>query len=77
MKEFGKRLLIVLLLPLWMVIHFIYLWIFAFILPTVGLIAMPLTYLIIGRESYTDWWVDNFDYSIRMHENFITKIEKL
>ena len=77
MKEFGKRLLIVLSLPLWIVIHFIYLWIFVFFLSMVGLIADPLTYLIIGRESYYNWWVDNFDYSLKKHEDFIKKIEKL
>ena len=77
MKEFGKRLVVVLSFPLWMVIHFIYLFIFVYILGPVGLVVGPLTYLIIGRELYSDWWMDNLDYSIKMHENFITKIERL
>ena len=77
MKKFGKRLLIVLSSPLWIVIHLIYLFIFVFILAPVGLVAVPLIYLIIGRETYSDWWVDKFDYSFKKHENFMTKIEKL
>lgn len=77
MKEFGKRLLIVLSLPLWIVIHLIYLYIFVFILAPVGLVAGPLTYLIIGREPYSDWWVDKLDYSFKKHENFMTKIVEL
>lgn len=77
MKEFGKRLLIVLSFPLWIVIHLIYLFIFVCILTPVGLVAAPLTYLIIGREPYSDWWIDKFDYSVEKHDNFITKIEKL
>lgn len=77
MKEFGKRLLVVLSLPLWIVIHFIYFSIFAFILTPVGLVVAPLTYLIIGRDLYTDWWIDKFEYSITKHENFMTKIERL
>lgn len=77
MKEFGKRLLIVLSLPLWIVIHLIYLFIFVYILGTVGLVVAPLTYLIIGRDLYFDWWIDKFDYSFKKHENFMTKIERL
>ena len=77
MKEFGKRLLVVLALPLWIVIHLIYLFIFVFILVPVGLVVAPLTYLIIGRESYSDWWIDKFDYSIKKHDDFITKIKEL
>lgn len=77
MKEFGKRLLIVLSLPLWIVIHLIYLFIFVYILGTVGLVVAPLTYLIIGRDLYFDWWIGKFDYSFEKHENFMTKIERL
>ena len=77
MKDFGKRLLVVLSLPLWIVIHLIYFCIFSFILGPVGLVVVPLTYLIIGRDLYTDWWIDIFDYSIKKHENFIAKIERL
>lgn len=77
MREFGKRLLIVLSLPLWIVIHLIYLGIFTFIFGTVGLVVALLTYLIIGRDLFLDWWIAKFDYSIKKHENFITKIEGL
>lgn len=77
MKEFGKRLLVVLSLPLWIVIHFIHFGIFVFILGPVGLVVASLTYLIIGRDLYFDWWIDKFDYSIKKHEKFMTKIEKL
>lgn len=77
MKEFGKRLLVVLSLPLWIVIHFIYLVIFVYILAPIGFVVAPLTYLIIGRDLYFDWWVDKFDYSMEKHENFMTKIERL
>lgn len=24
-----------------------------------------------------DWWIDIFDYTIKKHENFMTKIERL
>ena len=77
MKDFGKRLLVVLSLPWWIVIHLTYLGIFVFILGTVGLVVSLLTYLIIGRDLYFDWWIDKFDYSIKKHENFMTKIERL
>lgn len=77
MKEFGKRLLVVLSLPLWIVIHLIYIVIFVYILGTTGLVVAPLTYLIIGRDLYFDWWIDKFDYSIKKHGNFMTKIERL
>lgn len=77
MKEFGKRLLVVLSLPLWIVIHLIYLFIIVYILAPVGLVVAPLTYLIIGRELYFDWWIDKFDYSIKKHDDFITEIERL
>ena len=77
MKEFGKRLLVVLSLPLWIVIHLIYLVIVVYILGTVGLVVAPLTYLIIGRDLYFDWWIDKFDYLIEKHKNFMTKIERL
>ena len=77
MKEFGKRLLIVLTLPLWVVIHLIYFVFYIYILGTVGLVVAPLTYLIIGRDLYFDWWIDNFDYSLQKHTAFMTKIESL
>ena len=77
MKEFRNRLLVVLSFPLWVVIHLIYLAFFIYILGTVGLVVAPLTYLIIGRDLYFDWWIDKFDYSLRKHANFMTKIEKL
>lgn len=77
MKEFGKRLLVVLSFPLWTVIHFIYLGIFVFIIGLVGLVVASLAYLINGRDLFSDWWIDKFEYSIKMHENFVTKIERL
>jgi hypothetical protein len=77
MKEFGKRLLIVLSLPLWVVIHLMYLGVFVYILAPVGMVVEPLIYLIIGRDLYSDWWFDKFDYSMKKHENFITKIKRL
>ena len=77
MKEFGKRLLVVLSLPLWIVIHLIYFVFFIYILGIVGIVVALLTYLIIGRDLYFDWWIDKFDYSIKKHINFVTKIEKL
>jgi hypothetical protein len=76
MKEFGKRLLIVLSLPLWIVIHLIYLCVFVFILGTVGVVVALLTYLIIGRDLYFDWWIDKFGYSFKKHEDFMTKMER-
>lgn len=77
MKEFGKRLLVVLSLPLWIVIHLIYIVILVYVLGTAGLVIAPLTYLIIGRDLYFDWWVNKFDYSIKKHKNFYDKIERL
>lgn len=77
MKESGKRLLIVLTLPLWVVIHLIHLVFFIYILGTVGLVVAPLTYIIIGRDLYFDWWIDRFDYSLQKHTAFMTKIESL
>ena len=77
MKEFIKRLLVVLSFPLWIVIHLIYLVFFIYILGTVGLVVAPLTYLIIGQDLYFYWWEDKFEYSIKKHINFVTKIEKL
>ena len=77
MKEFGKILLVVLSLPLWLVIHLIYLSIFVCIIFPIGLVVAPLTYLIIGRDLFGDWWVDAFDYTIKRHDNFVTKIESL
>lgn len=77
MKEFGKRLIVILSLPLWIVIHLIYLLIFIYILGTVGLVVAPLTYLFTGRDQYFNWWVDRFDYTLGKHEDFMTKIERL
>lgn len=77
MKEFGKRLLIVLTLPLWIVTHLVYFVFFIYIFGTVGLVVAPLTYLIIGRDLYFDWWIDKFDYSLKKHSAFMTKIESL
>lgn len=77
MKEFGKRLLIVLSFPLWIVIHIIYYFILMFIIALVILVAIPITYLIIGREPYSDWVLGIFEYSFEKHDNFITKIERL
>lgn len=70
MKEFGKRLLIVLSSPLWIVIHLIYFGFFIYILT-------PITYLIMSRELFGDWWTDSLYYSIEKHTNFVTKIERL
>lgn len=77
MKEFRKRLLVVLSLPLWIVIHLIYIVFFVYILGTVGLVVAPLTYLIIGRDLYFDWWIDKIDYSINKHIKFMIKLERL
>lgn len=77
MKEFGKRLLVVLSLPLWIVIHLIYFGIFVFTLATVGFVGALLTYLYIGRDLCLDWWIDKFDYTFKKHENFIAKIARL
>lgn len=77
MREFGKRLLIVLSLPLWLVIHLIYLAVFVYPIGVVCLFAAPLTYLFSGEDKIGDWWIDKFDYSVKKHENFITKIERL
>lgn len=77
MREFGKRLLIVLNLPLWLVIHLIYFGVF--ILPigvTYPFVAL-LTYLFSGEDKIGDWWIDIFDYSYKKHKNFNTKIERL
>lgn len=77
MKEFGKRLLVVLSLPLWLVIHLIYLGVFVYPLGAACLFVAPLTYLFSGEDKIGDWWIDRFDYSIKKHGNFITKIESL
>lgn len=77
MKEFGKRLIIILSFPLWIVIHFIYLFIFIYILGPVGFVVAPLSYLFIGRELYFDWWVDRFDRTFEKHIDFVKKIERL
>lgn len=77
MREFGKRLLIVLSLPLWLVIHLIYLGVFVYPIGVACLFASPLTYLFSGEEKIGDWWIDKFDYSIKKHANFMTKIERL
>ena len=78
MKEFGKRLLIVLSLPLWLVIHLIYLGVFIYFIGAAYLLVVaPLTYLFSGEDKIGDWWLDRFDYSLRKHCDFMTKIEKL
>lgn len=74
MKEFGKRLLIVLTFPLWIVFHLIYLFVFVYVLMPIGFVVAPLIYLFTGRERYFDWWRDKFLYSIDKHCDFITKI---
>lgn len=77
MKEFGKRLLVVLSLPLWLVIHLIYLIVFVYLIGVACLFVAPLTYLFSGEEKIGDWWLDRFSYSLEKHGNFITKIESL
>lgn len=77
MKEFGKRLLIVLTFPLWIVFHLIYLFVFVYILAPIGFVVAPLIYLFTGRERYFDKWVDKFDYSLEKHSAFFAKIESL
>lgn len=77
MREFGKRLLIVLSFPLWVVIHLIYLVVFIYLIGVACLFVAPLTYLFSGADKIGDWWIDKFDYSFKKHENFMTKIERL
>jgi hypothetical protein len=77
MKEFGKRSLIVLTFPLWVVFHLIYLFVFVYILAPIGFVVAPLIYLFTGRERYFDTWIDKFDYSLEKHSAFMTKIESL
>ena len=77
MKEFGKRLLIVLTFPLWIVYHFIHLFVFTYILTPIGFVVAPLIYLFTGRERCSDWWMDKYLYSIDKHCDFNTKIESL
>lgn len=77
MREFGKRLLIVLSFPLWVVIHLIYLVVFIYLIGVACIFVAPLTYLFSGEDKIGDWWIDRFDYSIKKHGNFMTKIERL
>ena len=77
MREFGKRLLIVLSFPLWVVIHLIYLVVFIYLICVACIYVAPLTYLFSGEDKIGDWWIDRFDYSIKKHGNFMTKIERL
>lgn len=77
MREYGKRLLIVLSFPLWVVIHLIYLVVFIYLIGVACLFVAPLTYLFSGEDKIGDWWIDRFDYSIKKHGNFMTKIERL
>lgn len=77
MKEFGKRLLVVLSLPLWIVIHLIYLLVFIYLIGVACIFVALLTYLFSGKDKIGDWWIDRFDYSLRKHVDFMTKIERL
>lgn len=70
-------MLIVLSLPLWVVIHLIYLVVFIYFIGVACLFVAPLTYLFSGEDKIGDWWIDRFDYSLRKHADFITKIESL
>lgn len=77
MKEFGKRLLIVFSIPLWLVIHLLYLFLFIYFIGVACIFVALLTYLFSGEDKIGNWWIDRFDYSLRKHCDFITKIEKL
>ena len=77
MKEFGKRLLVVLSFPLWIVIHLLYLFVFIYLIGVACIFVASLTYLFSGEDKIGDWWLDRFDYSLRKHCDFITKIERL
>lgn len=77
MREFGKRLLIVLSSPLWLAIHLIYLVVFIYIIGATCLFVALLTYLFSGEDKIGDWWIDRLDYSIKKHIDFMTKIERL
>lgn len=77
MKEFGKRLLIVLMYPLWFPVHLIYLFIHIFILgPIFIFIIIPLVYLFSGRDA-SDWWLDIFEITMQQQIRFQDKIKEL
>lgn len=77
MKEFGKRLLIVLMAPLWYVVHIIY---HIFVLVIFGvifkIIIVPLVYLFSGRD-VSEWLWTISDFTIEKHIRFEDKIREL
>lgn len=77
MKEFGKRLLIVLMAPLWSVVHIIY---HIFVLVIFGvifnIIIVPLVYLFSGRD-VSEWLWTISDFTIEKHIRFEDKIREL
>ena len=77
MKEFCKRLLIVLTWPLWYVVHIIYT---IFVLVIFGvifkIIIVPLVYLFSGRD-VSEWLWTISDFTIEKHIRFEDKIREL
>lgn len=77
MKEFSKRLLIVLMWPLWYVVHITYkLFVFIILGAISYLIIVPLVYLFSGRD-VSEWWWDKLDFTIALHLRFEKKIREL
>ncbi len=77
MKEFGKRLLIVLMFPLWYVVHIIYQLFVFIILGTISdLIIAPLVYIFSGRN-VSEWWFAILNFTIKKHIRFEDKIREL
>ena len=77
MKEFGKRLLIVLTWPLWYAVHIIYKFFVFIILGGISyLIIVPLVYLFSGRD-VSAWWWNILNFTIEKHIRFEEKIKEL
>ena len=77
MKEFGKRLLIVLMRPLWCVVHIIYhLFVLTILDVILNIIIDPLVYLFSGRE-VSEWMWTISDFTIDKHIRFEDKIREL
>lgn len=77
MKEFGKRLLIVLMAPLWAVVHIIYQLFVLVIFGTIfNIIIVPLVYLFSGRD-VSEWLWTISDFTIDKHIRFEDKIREL
>lgn len=77
MKEFCKRLLIVLMWPLWYVVHITYqLFVFIILGAISYLIIVPLVYLFSGRD-VSEWWWNILNFTIEQHIRFEDKIREL